>query len=51
MSWLFGFKEEEEQENDYYGNRSHEDGDKQYCRFCERNTEWIYDRCVECENN
>lgn len=52
---LFGNKNDE-RENDY-NSREHQDtyyeysSNKQYCPYCDRNTEFKYDRCTICKNN
>lgn len=35
----------------YYESRSHQDGEYQYCDFCDHSTEFRYDRCTVCGNN
>lgn len=36
---------------EYYNYRSHQDGEKQFCTFCNAEREFLYDRCVVCHNN
>lgn len=44
---IFGvdFESEEKEE------RSHQDGQRQYCEYCQRYTDFLYDYCVECRRN
>lgn len=35
----------------YYNKRSHQDGEKHFCEFCNAHREFLYDRCVVCHNN
>ena len=45
------FSQEEKEEADKGEGRLHQDGVKQYCKFCKENTDFLYDRCVICKNN
>ena len=52
---------EDNKENDYYNQRSHQDSyfvdvfdrrnNLQYCRFCDCHTTFKNDRCSHCGNN
>lgn len=47
---LYGYDKENDREHDYYSFRSHDDKDYQYCPYCNKNTEFTFNRCVECHN-
>lgn len=44
--WSIFDSNEEENED-----RSHQDGNKQFCIFCNEETEFLWDRCAICKNN
>ena len=35
----------------YYNSRSHQDGERQFCDFCNAEREFLWDRCTVCHNN
>ena len=35
----------------YYNERSHQDGEVQFCETCNAMREFLWDRCVVCHNN
>lgn len=57
MSWFNEEKEEDRTHQDsnswntskYWNHQGRED--YQYCRFCDADRPFLYDRCKECKNN
>ena len=45
------FSQEEKEEAEKGSERFHQDSIKQYCKFCNENTDFLYDRCMICKNN
>ena len=45
------FSQEEKEEAEKVTERLRQERVKQYCEFCNENTEFLYDRCVICKNN
>lgn len=48
-------KEDRSHQDNFWGKNyskdGHDNGSYQYCKFCNRHTSWIYDRCGKCKNN
>ena len=45
------FSQEEKEEAQKDEERLRQDYTKQYCKFCNENTDFLYDRCMICKNN
>lgn len=46
---LYGYDDKNDKEHDYYSFREHNDK-KQYCPYCNEDTEFLFDRCCQCKN-